>query len=85
GSWSIKNGVTTLWTGTDYPYAGNYDDPDAPANDIHFGVPKQLYFTLASGSINVTQFNVYWSPYMAEITDKDSKLMTCYMKLNGAD
>ena len=85
GSWSIKNGVTTLWTGTDYPYAGNYDDPDAPANDIHFGVPKQLYFTLASGSINVTQFNVYWSPYMAEITDKDSKLLTAYAKLSTAD
>lgn len=84
-SWSIKNGVTTLWTGTQYPYAGNYDDPDAPANDIHFGVPRQLYFTLASGAINVTQFNVYWSPYMAEITDKDSKLLSAYAKLTTAD
>lgn len=85
GSWSIKNGVSTLWTGTSYQYAGNYDDPDAPANDIHFGVPRQLYFTLVSGAINVTQFNVYWSPYMAEITDKDSKLLMCYVKLSGAD
>lgn len=85
GSWSIKNGVSTLWTGTEYPYAGNYDDPDAPANDIHFGVPRQLYFTLASGAINVTQFNVYWSPYMAEITDKDSKLLSAYAKLTTAD
>ena len=84
-SWAIKNGGTTLHTGTTYGYAGHYDDPDAPANDIQFGVPKELYFTLVSGAVNVTQFNVYWSPYMAEITDKDSKLMTCYMKLNSAD
>lgn len=84
-SWDILNGVNVLHTGTTYGYAGHYDDPDAPANDIHFGVPNELYFTLATGAINVTQFNVYWSPYMAEITDKDSKLMTCYMKLNNAD
>lgn len=84
-SWSIKNGATVLHTGTFYGYAGHYDDPDAPANDIQFGVPKELYFTLVSGAVNVTQFNVYWSPYMAEITDKDSKLMTCYMKLNSSD
>lgn len=84
-SWSIKNGTNTLWTGTVYGYAGHYDDPDAPANDIHFGVPRELYFTLLSGAVNVTQFNVYWSPYMAEITDKDSKLLTCYVKLTSRD
>lgn len=84
-SWTIKNGATVLHTGTTYGYAGHYDDPDAPANDIQFGVPRELYFTLLSGAVNVTQFNVYWSPYMAEITDKDSKLMTCYVKLSAAD
>lgn len=85
-SWKIKDGVTDLHSGlTVYGYGGHYDDPDAPANDIQFGVPAELYFTLLSGAVNVTQFNVYWSPYMAEITDKDSKLMTCYMKLNNAD
>lgn len=84
-SWSIKNSATTLWTGTDYLYAGHYDDPDAPANDIQFGIPRELYFTLVSGSVNVTQFNVYWSPYMAEITDKDSKLMIAHCKLDVSD
>lgn len=84
-SWDIKDGTSVLSTETDYLYAGHYDDPDAPANDLHFGVPAELYFTLVSGAINVTQFNVYWSPYMAEITDKDSKLMTCWMKLDNSD
>jgi hypothetical protein len=48
-------------------------------------VPKELFFTLLSGAINVTQFNVYWSPYMAEISDKDSKLMIAYFKLTNRD
>ncbi len=85
-AWAIKNGDVNLQTGiTVYGYAGHYDDPDAPANDIQFGVPRELFFTLVSGAINVNQFNVYWSSYMAEITDKDSKLLTAHFKLNNRD
>jgi hypothetical protein len=85
-SWSIKDGVTVLQSGiTSYGYGGHYDDPDAPANDIQFGVPKELFFTLQAGAINVHQFNVYWSAYMAEITDKDSKLLTGGFKLTNKD
>jgi hypothetical protein len=85
-AWDILDGVSVLANNlTDYGYAGHYDDPDAPANDIHFGVPIELFFTLATGAINVTQFNVYWSAYMAEITDKDSKLLAAYFKLTNSD
>lgn len=87
-AWNIldTDGVTVLFSGyTSYGYAGNYDDPDAPANDIHFGVPKEVYFTVVTGAVNVTQFNVYWSTYMAEISDKDSKLLTAFFKLNTRD
>lgn len=73
-SWDILNGVTVLGSYTNYCYIGHFDDPDAPANDLNFGVPKELFFALSSGAINVNQFNVYWSQYMAEITDKDSKM-----------
>ena len=84
-SWTILNGATVLGTYTDYGYAGHLDDPDAPANDINFGVPNELFFTLAAGSINVNQFNVYWSSYMAEITDKDSKMLSGMFKLDYKD
>lgn len=85
-AWSIQNiGVDLLAGLTVYGYGGHYDDPDAPANDIHFGVPRELFFTLLTGAINVTQFNVYWSSYMAEITDKDSKLLAAFFKLTNAD
>jgi hypothetical protein len=84
-SWDIKDGATVLGSYTKYGYAGHLDDPDAPSNDINFGVPKELFFTLATGNLSVNQFNVYWSPYMAEITHKDSKLFTGKFYLNSKD
>ena len=81
-SWKIMNGATTLSTNTDYPYAGHLDDPDAPNADICFGVPKQIYFTLVSGNLSNNLFNTYYSSYMAEITDKDSRLLQAMVKLN---
>jgi hypothetical protein len=86
-SWNLldTNGSTIIDSYTDYCYAGHFDDPDTPTNDIQFGVPKELFFTLVTGAINVNQFNVYWSSYMAEITDKDSRLMTATFKLDFKD
>jgi hypothetical protein len=81
-SWNLIGGTTGL---TNYGYAGHYDDPDAPNSDIQFGVPKQLYFTLSTGNVSNQQFNLYWSEYMAEITDKDSRLLTAKFKLDIAD
>ena len=84
-SWALKNGATTLASYTHYGYAGHLDDPDAPTNDLQFGTPSELFFTLTSGALNVNQFNVYWATYMAEITDKDSRLLTCTIKLRYRD
>jgi hypothetical protein len=87
--WSIKNGSEVgspvLNTLTKYGYAGHLDDPDIPANDINFGAPKELFFVLTAGSLSNNQFNIYWSNYMREITDKDSKLVTAWFKLDTKD
>ena len=84
-SWDIMNGTTVLSSHTDYPYAGHLDDPDVPDADICFGVPKELFFGLVSGDLSNNLFNVYYSPYMAEITDKDSRLLQCMLKLTDSD
>ena len=65
---------------TKYAYAGHLNDPDTPTADLNFGATKEIFFTGTTTGTN--QFNVYYSPYMAEITDKDSRLMSCYMKFN---
>jgi hypothetical protein len=83
--WNMKDGLATVGFFTKYGYAGHLNDPDAPSDDINFGVLRELFFTLVTGNLSNTQFNLYWSSYMAEITDKDSKLLTGSFYLNPKD
>lgn len=83
-TWAIKNGATTLASYTAYGYAGHVNDPINPTDDISWGSPKELFFTTSSYTA-ANLFNGYWSEYIAEITDKDSKLLTCSVKLNEID
>ena len=84
-SWDILDGSTVLTSLTEYGYAGHLDDPDAPNSDINFGVPKELFFELATGNLSANLFNAYYSPYLAEITDKDSRLLTAEFRLTPLD
>jgi len=73
-----------LATYTSYGYAGHLDDPINPQNDINFGAPKEIQFRPNSyPTTNV--FNAFHSPYIAEITDKNSKLLTCFGLLDIVD
>ena len=83
-SWSIKNISSTLVTLTSYGYAGHLDDPYNPDNDINFGAPKEIFYT-SDNFTGRNVFNVFHLTYMEEITDKDSKLLTCSALLNTID
>ena len=83
-NWNIKNGATVLSTQNVYGYAGHLDDPNTSTFDLNFGVPKEIEFTTSAYTPN-NLFNVYWSTYLAEITDKDSRLLTATMKLANKD
>ena len=72
------SGVTT------FPYAGHLNDPNTPTIDISFGAPKEIYFTATDYPLD-NLFNNYYSPYISEITDKDSRLVTMKAKLNEID
>jgi hypothetical protein len=81
----IQNNFATVGTTlTSYGYAGHLDDPYTPTTDLSFGAPKEIYFT-ASTYPTTNLFNAYYSDYMAEITDKDSKLLACNVLLNSFD
>jgi hypothetical protein len=91
-SWNMLNAGTTLATYNDYGYAGHLFFNSAsftasnlnPTSDINFGAPAEIYFRVQQyPSANL--FNSYWSEYIAEITDKDSKLLTAQIKLNDTD
>jgi hypothetical protein len=85
-SWKIYNANNTeLLTTTNFPYAGHLNDPDLATLDLNFGASKELYFELVTGGLQNNLFNIFYSPYFAEITDKDSRLMTCKMKFKTSD
>jgi hypothetical protein len=84
-SWSILNGATNLGSNTAYLFAGHLNNPITPTIDINFGAPQQLFFNLTSGDLSYNLFNVYYSPYMYEITDKDSRLLTGFFDLTEID
>ena len=85
-SYAIKNGSsTTLTNTTAYGYAGHLNDPTTPTSDINFGAPKEIYYTLSNAYPSANLFNGYWSDYVAEITDKDSKLITANFLLKEKD
>jgi hypothetical protein len=84
-SYAVKNASTTLATLTSYGYAGHLDDPSNPNADLNFGVPDELFFELNTDYPTANLFNAYWSEYVAEITDKDSKLLNVYIYLKAAD
>ena len=84
--WNVLNETTgVLATYSKYPYAGHFDDPDAPISDINFGATKELFFSLSAGALGNNLFNTFYSSYLAEITDKDSRLVTAKFKLNDTD
>ena len=84
-SWKIQNDAGgTLATLTSYGYAGHLDDPNTPTIDINFGVPKELQFPATTYPTD-NLFNTYHLPYILEITDIESKLLSCKMYLNTLD
>jgi hypothetical protein len=86
-SWYIRNNSANSNLGaalTTYGYAGHFDDPINPTKDINFGAASEIYFDPATYTTN-NLFNDYWSGYIAEIADKDSKILSCYVHLTPLD
>jgi hypothetical protein len=88
-SWHIRSdsgggGGSILATLTSYGYAGHLNDPSNPTIDLNFGVPKELQFPATTYPTN-NLFNTYHKPYLLEITDMESKLLSCKVYLNTLD
>jgi hypothetical protein len=96
-SWAIRSDQTqpltgipiTLLSTTEYGYAGHYDAPSSTQYDINFGAPNEMYYDVSysifSSGVSNNLFNLYYSTYFAEVTDKDSRLVTYEMKLTPKD
>lgn len=66
-----------------YPHAGHFDNPYSPTIDINWGFPTQLYYNYPNLSVtNNNLFNKYYSKYINQISDKNSKLVQAWFKLS---
>lgn len=72
---------------TNYGYAGHVDDPVNPNYDLNWATSQEIYYTIG-GQTPITINNLYkryWEKYIKEITDKDSKIIDCYMYFNNVE
>lgn len=77
--------LPTFVTKTIYPYMGHLDDPLASTTDINFGLPRFIGLPPNTPVTNNNLFNGYWSSYLQEVTDKDSKIVRGSFYLTPAD
>ena len=77
--------VPTFATKTIYPYMGHLDDPLQSTSDVNFGLPRFIGLPPTTPITNNNLFNAYWSKYLQEITDKDSKIVKGSFYLTPAD
>lgn len=69
-----------------YPYAGPLDNLFYPTYDLNFGLPSGVYYdTLIVNATNNNLFEMNWRTMMEELSHKDSRLVTLYMKLSPSD
>jgi hypothetical protein len=72
---------------SNYGYAGHIDDPANPNYDLNWATSQEIQYTIG-GQTPITINNLYkryWEKYIKEITDKDSKIIECYMYFNNVE
>lgn len=73
---------------TTYPYAGMWDDPYNPTLSLEFGLSKEVFYDDTINLITATNNNLtnqYHLKQLYQITDKNSKLVECFVDLSFKD
>lgn len=84
-SWTYTS-LSGSSTETQYPYMGHVDDPLAPTLDLNFEYPREVYYTYSLAYFTTNNlYNAYYSKFINEISDKDSKIVKCYSTLTATD
>ena len=74
---------------TQYPYAGMYNDPYTPTEDIGFNLTNEIYWANVFNNVitfsNNNLYNKYYKKFIEEITDTNSKIVNGYFYLTPSD
>lgn len=69
-----------------YPYAGHLDNPFNPTIDLNFGLVQYVYYFKPNQTLTTNNlYNKYYSQYINQITDKDSKIVKTRFYLTADD
>lgn len=85
--WNL-NSSGQVYTFDQYPYAGHLDDPYNSNYDLNWLPPEEIYWFPIFHDIWYTSNNLYnanWRQFIEEITDKNSKMVTGWFRLNAMD
>lgn len=92
---NTSNAKPTVWTYgdttpptvyTNYPYLGHMNDPFTPTVDLNFGFVDYLYYQFPAQTLTTNNlYNKYYSRYINQITDKNSKMVIAYFNLTPND
>ena len=84
-SWYLVDNSGATYYGS-VPWAGHVDDPFAPSIDLNWGLPDKVYYTFPNQTWTTNNlYNKYWSKYINQITDKNSKIVTAWFNLTPRD
>ena len=75
---------TTTVSYSTYPFANHIDSATAPTLDLNWSAPIELSYTSITYTNN-NLFNKYWSGFISEITDANSKLISAMFYLKPTD
>lgn len=93
--WRGSVAVTNTWTygsvsgnvgKTTFQGVAMVDDPLAPTESMEFGVPNEVYYDgIATTYTTNNLFSRFYAKQIEELTDRDSKIVTLYVKLDPQD
>ena len=83
GFWQLFSNSAGVTTYSQFPYLGHLDHPYNPTFDFLFDNPQQIYWerpNLVYTDNNL--YNVYWKPFINQITNKNSRVVERYYYLS---
>ena len=87
--WEYVDNAGALDLRSQYPYAGMYNDPYTPSEDIGFGLTDEIYWSAVFGNdiviSNNNLYNKYYKKFIEEITDVNSKIVKGWFYIKPSD
>ena len=87
GSWNLwRSNGNTVATYSNYPFAGDCDNPYNPTLTLNWDTPKEVYYNYPQATYtNNNLYNRFYSKMINQLTDKNSKIERRYYNLSAYD